>query len=184
MGSRSAYQPHKLIVPVLFGAGLTLEEVERLVAETFGRVDSRSDVMDFTFTRYYDKEMGRPIARVLYSIDQLVDPGELAELKIRSNGVEAGCAAPDGRRAINLDPGLLSLTRLILATTKPGAHRIPIGMGIHAEVTLLYQRGAFQPLQWTYPDFQSQVYHQWLQSVRRTYHESLKRLYPQVNWRL
>jgi len=184
MGSDSPYQPHKLVVPVLYGSRMSAQETDHLVAETFGPVDSRSPQIDFIFTHYYDTEMGRPITRVLYSVAELVDPAELAALKHRSNVVEGKTALADGRRVINLDPGLLSLSRFILATTKPSGHRIPIGQGMHAEITLLFQRGSFQPLEWTYPDFRSPAYQEWLLAVRRDYHRQLKALDPETNWRL
>ncbi len=56
-----------------------------------------------------------------------------------------------GDRTLNLDPGLLSLSRFALATTKDGSHRIPLRDGIYAEVTLVYERGGFHPLPWTVP---------------------------------
>ena len=158
MGSGRPYQPHKLIIPALFRSQTEIEEMDRLVADSFGSIDSRSEQIDFTFTHYYDAELGAPIVRVLYSISELVDPTELARFKHLSNDIEVETARSDGRRTINLDPGLLSLSRVILATTKPSAHRIPIGLSMHAEITLLYRRGRFQTLEWTYPDFKSEKY--------------------------
>jgi len=43
----------------------------------------------------------------------------------------------------------------VLATTKNYAHRIYLGGGIYAEVTLRYQGGTFRPWPWTYPDYAS-----------------------------
>ncbi len=184
VGSERPYQPHKLIIPVLCTSQTTIEEMDRLVTATFGSIDSRSEEIGFTFTHYYDAELGAPIVRVLYSTSELVDPTELARFKHLSDEVEAHTARPDGRRTLNLDPGLLSLSRIILATTKPGAHRIPIGLSIYAEVTLLYRRGRFEALEWTYPDFCSGAYDDWLLSVRHCYHEQLRTLDPDRNWRL
>ncbi len=184
VGSEHPYQPHKLIVPVLFTPQTEIEEMDRLVGDSFGSIDSRSELIDFTFTHYYDEELGSPIVRVLYSISELVDPTELARFKHLSNDAEAHAARPDGRRTINLDPGLLSLSRVILATTKPSAHRIPIGLSMYAEITLLYRHGRFEPLEWTYPDFRGNAYDDWLLSVRRRYHEQLRTLDPDINWRL
>ena len=184
MGSGRPYQPHKLIIPALLTSQTEIEEMDRLVADSFGSIDSRSEQIDFTFTHYYDAELGTPIVRVLYSISELVDPTELARFKHLSNDIEAETARSDGRRIINLDPGLLSLSRVILATTKPSAHRIPIGLSMHAEITLLYRRGRFQTLEWTYPDFSSHAYDDWFLSVRSRYHEQLKTLDPEINWRL
>ena len=184
VGSERSYQPHKLIIPALFTSQTKSGEMDRLVADLFGSIDSRSEQIDFTFTHYYDEELGVPIFRILYSIEDLVNPAELARFKHMSNSLEEQTARPDGRRTVNLDPGLLSLSRLILATTKSSAHRIPIGTNLHAEITLLFQHGGYRSLEWTYPDFRSDAYHDWLLSVRHRYHEQLREIDPEVNWRL
>ena len=62
------------------------------------------------------------------------------------------------RRRVNLDPGYVSLSKMVLATTKDYSHRIYLGQGIYAEVTLHYRHGAFHPWEWTYPDYASQRY--------------------------
>ena len=184
MGSQRDYQPHKPILSVLLTDATGQGHLDGLITETFGTFDSRSEPIDFTFTTYYDEELGTPITRLLYSLTELVAPTQLAQLKASSNSVEARTARPDGRRILNLDPGLLSLSRLILATTKASAHRIPIGMSMFAEITLLYRQGGYRPLEWTYPDFRSGAYDQWLLSVRGRYHEQLRELDPERSWRL
>jgi hypothetical protein len=178
------YQPHKLVVPALFTELTTLDELDRSVARLYGEIDSRTKPIPFTFTTYYDAEMGPPIHRVIYSFASLVAPDDLASFKHLSIALEARTARPDSRRILNLDPGLLSLSRLILATTKASGHRIPIGEGLWAEITLLFRRGRYEPLEWTYPDFRGDAYSDWLLSVRDTYHAQLRELDAEVNWRL
>ena len=53
-------------------------------------------------------------------------------------------------RPLNLDPGLLTLGKFMLATTKDQGHRIYLRDGIFAEVTLHYQAGTWEP--WPWPD--------------------------------
>lgn len=178
------YQPHKLIVATLFTDRTGEEDLDRFVSGLYGPIDARTSPIPFTFTTYYDAELEPPIHRVLFSIEELVDPSHLAEFKAASNALEARTARPDGRRTVNLDPGLLSLSRLILATTKASGHRIPIGDSLWAEITLLYRHGAYQPLEWTYPDFRSDAFTSWLLSVRSCYHGQLRELDPKRNWRL
>ena len=79
-------------------------------------------------------------------------------------------------RKINLDPGLLDLNRLVLATTKHAGHRIPLAEGIYAEITLHYRRGRFEPLPWTYPDYRSEEYQRILLELREIFHGQLKHL--------
>jgi hypothetical protein len=184
LGSRREYQPHKLILAVLVTPKTELARLDQLIADRFGDIEQRSDPFEFTFTSYYEDEMGPRLSRLLYSFRQLTDPTALAELKSMSNAVESETAGQDGGRSLNLDPGLLSLSRVILATTKASAHRVPIGLSMYAEITLLYRRGKYESLEWTYPDFRSDLYHEWLLAVRTRYHEQLRDLDPARNWRL
>jgi hypothetical protein len=178
------FQPHKLIVPGLAGPECSPASLVSRIADLFGPIDSQYGPVPFTFTDYYDEELGVPVTRILCSIRGLVDPSALAGLKQRAIDAEAHCARPDGRRTINLDPGLLSLSRLILATTKASGHRIPLTDGIHAEITLLFRHGRYEPLPWTYPDFQSDPYQEWLLAVRGQYAAQLRDLDPSRAWRL
>jgi hypothetical protein len=57
---------------------------------------------------------------------------------------------------LNIDPGLLSAERLVLATGKNYSHRIYLGQGIFGDLTLIYERGSFRPLAWTYPDYRQE----------------------------
>ena len=68
------------------------------------------------------------------------------------NEIEARFAG-DGRRQINMDPGFLNEERIILASGKNFTHRVYLRNGIYADLTLIYQKGAYQCLPWTYPDY-------------------------------
>jgi len=123
-------------------------------------------------THYYDEELGTPIQRKFLTFVRLIDPGELAAIKCFTNEVERFRARERGTqpdRPVNLDPGYLDAGRLVLATTKDRAHRIYLGQGIYAEVTLLYEKKAWQALPWTYPDYAAPTYHPFLTEARRAY---------------
>jgi len=168
MGQAKPFEPEKLVVGVLASRTTVSADVIAALAERFGPPDLVSDEMPFGFTDYYDAEMGGGIRRFFYSALRLTAPEDLAAVKLRTNALEASFAE-GGRRRVNLDPGLLSLGRLILASTKPGPHRIPLAQGIYAELTLVYERGGFRPLPWTYPDFRSAGYLTVLEAVRELY---------------
>jgi hypothetical protein len=92
-----------------------------------------------------------------------MDPERLAEIKRETNAWEQmyrDAAKATEPRPLNLDPGYLTSAKLVLATTKDRDHRIYLGQGIYAEVTLHYQRGrGWQPRDWTYADYRSAEYH-------------------------
>jgi hypothetical protein len=165
MGSPHAFAPEKLVVAVLSSepelGGKLLERLEQL----FGPSDWASPQLPFTYTHYYDREMGGPITRYFLSFRELVDPQRLARIKQTTNRLEEELRY-EGRRCVNLDPGLLSLSRFILASTKPSAHRVALAEGIYAEITLIFERGSFRPVEWTYPDYRSPEYLEILNRIR------------------
>ena len=124
--------------------------------------------MPFTFTDYYNPEMGEGIERFFISFSRLISPDALADAKTITNAIELD-EAVDGKRKINLDPGLISEASVILATTKNRAHRIAIGHNLYAEVTLIYQNHGFVSFPWTYADYRSDDVQTILIKMRKDY---------------
>ena len=172
MGGTRAFTAEKLVVGILTSRAERKDEISAGLSALWGPVDFSCEPFPFSFTDYYNDEMGVPIARFFLSFDRLVDPSRLAAIKVETNAMEERFRE-EGRRKVNLDPGLLALSRFTLATTKESAHRIPLAGGIYAEITLLYHKGGFQPLPWTYPDFRSDRYLAILNGVRARYKTQL-----------
>ena len=82
-----------------------------------------------------------------------INPGTLADIKIKTNEIEDFLSS-GGKRRINLDPGYLTLSKIVLASTKDYSHRIYLGKGIYAETTLIYKGGIYTPHLFTYRDYQ------------------------------
>jgi hypothetical protein len=173
MGRVDEFTPEKLTAGILTSRPELAGRITGRLSELFGPIDYQSPLLEFRFTSYYDEEMGRPIVRFFVSFERLVQPESLAAVKTATNALETEFAE-NGRRKVNIDPGLLTLSRFVLATTKENAHRIPLSDGIYADLTLLYRRKEFQPFEWTYPDFRSPGYHSILGKIREIYKEQLK----------
>jgi len=168
MGQIKEPKPVKLISS-MFTADLELLEVaHNKLSETFGPTDYESDLLPFDHTSYYAAEFGEGLMRKIVAFAELIDPGRLAEIKRLTNELEMGWAK-EGKRRINLDPGYVSLAKLVLATTKPRGHRIALAPGLWAELTLWYHQGAFRPLPWTYPDWAGEELTGLLTRLRRRY---------------
>jgi len=148
MGQIKRPLPVKLIVPMLSAHAELFDVAGQTLAARFGPPDFTSARMPFNHTQYYAEEFGAVLERGFVSFERLIDPGELAEVKVYTNELEAGWSA-EGRRRINLDPGYLSPGKLVLATTKDQAHRLYLGHGIYGEVTLAYRDKDFRPWPWT-----------------------------------
>ncbi len=175
MGQINAFIPQKLVVCTLLSREDFLPSLREELARRFGPMDYESSPLPFDFTQYYEEEMGKGLLRCFFSFRDLVDPSTLADIKICTNKMEESFAV-EGKRKVNLDPGLLALSRFVLATTKDNAHRIALKNGIYGELTLLYAKKDFQLLPWTYPDYATRRYRDILLHIRGLYSENLKSL--------
>lgn len=161
----SLFSPQAELIPD------TIRELETC----FGPAEWVSGEMLFDRTRYYEREMGWPLSRRFVSFRTLIRPDEIVEVKVRTNAVEKRHLR-EGRRGINIDPGYVSLERVVLATGKNYTHRIYLRRGIYADLTLLFRRGTFEALKWTYPDYGAPEMILLFNDLRRRYKEQLRGL--------
>jgi hypothetical protein len=185
-------QPAKLISGALTRFPEALREIETLLVKDFGPLDLISPVFSFTQTDYYQATMGTDIKRQFFAFHDLISPDQLSSIKVRTNQLESfiACLRPDVhrdrqarkcvyegiQRPVNIDPGYVTAAKLILATTKDYTHRIYLGQGIYAEVTLHYAEGNYQAWPWTYPDYQTKEYLDFFRQVRQIYLNQIKSL--------
>jgi hypothetical protein len=170
-------KPVKLIIGILAANEAALAEAVKAISKSFGVIDLTSDIWPFTQTDYYKDQTGENILRQFVSIERLIDPGKLAKIKLKTNKVEQKLAAELNIglcRPVNLDPGVIELSKLVLATTKNYSHRIYIGKKMYAEVTLIFDKGLWKPFDYTYPDYRQQSYFDFFEKVRTRLVEQLK----------
>lgn len=170
MGAIYEFEKEKLIIGVIYHEKEILDRALEILTAEFGEIDDVSEEFSFSseFSTYYDDEIGGEGFRRIYSFKETVDPTRQADIKTRTNEIEAGFSV-DGKRRINLDPGFINHGRLLLATTKATGFRIPLKDGIYTELTLYWARGGWQKLPWTYRDYQSERVQKFITKVRRNY---------------
>lgn len=170
MGALFEFEKEKLIIGVIYHDRSVLDKAMEILVSEFGEIDSCSEEFSFSseFSAYYDGELGGEGLRRIYSFKALVDPDRQADIKTRTNEIEAEFSV-DGKRKINLDPGFINHGRLLLATTKETGFRIPLKNGIYTELTLYWARGGWQRLPWTYRDYQSERVQRFITEVRKNY---------------
>lgn len=178
-------KPVKLIIGILAADSQCLHSAVETIDDKFGGMDFTSNIWPFDQTDYYKDETGSHILRQFVSIERLIDPGKLAGIKHKTNRLEQKLAARLSLplpRPVNLDPGIIEPSKLILATTKNYSHRIYIGKRMYAEVTLVFDKGSWRPLAYTYPDYRQQCYFEFFEKVRSRLLEQLKLKAP-ANWK-
>ncbi len=146
--------------------------VKSLMQDYFGIIDYESKVIPFDFTTYYNEEMGEPLFRKFVAFKNLKESEVFPQIKIRCIEIEKESAIR-GKRVVNIDPGYITLAKLVLFTTKDFYHRLHIEKGVYAEVTLKYVKGHFEYFEWTYPDYRSDIYQNIFLKIRSIYKNQL-----------
>lgn len=147
-------QPKKalLLVAALCADSAVYDEACTMLEGMYGPVIMESPAMPWDYSEYYGDEMGDRLFRRFLFFETLIDEGMLAGVKVATNELEHHFAV-DGKRRINLDPGYVTQAKVVLASTKDYSHRMYIGQGIYAEVTLMYTKKQLQKGFFTYSDY-------------------------------
>lgn len=164
----------KLFCAIMCAKDMDTEKVIKALTNEFGKIESASGLFDFDYTDYYNVEFGNNLQKMLIVFEQIVKQDSLAEIKNKTNSIEQSYRSKDGSRKFNIDPGLILPSRLILASTKDFSHRIYIGKGIYAEVTLMFSKKGVKHLEWTYPDYKDVNISDFLLKIRKDYIKRLR----------
>ncbi len=165
--------PVKLIFSIFAPAARIINDTISRLSALYGTPDFVSDQVAFDYTEYYHSEMGTALVRRFLSMEKLIRPEILPDIKLATNEIENESAV-SGRRLVNIDPGYLSQAHLILATGKGYTHRPYLRDGIYADLTLIYQGKKFCSLPWTYPDYADEQQLAMLSVIRARYLLQLK----------
>ncbi|MBU1864135.1 MAG: DUF4416 family protein [Candidatus Omnitrophica bacterium] len=169
-------RPNKvlLIMGLLYTDEKIAQKTEEIVQKKFGPLLSTNLLYSFHHTDYYTDELGNDIKRKYCSFKKMIKPETLAAIKVITNAIEKKFSRK-GKRRVNIDPGYVDLSKLVLASTKDFSHRIYLGKGIFAEITLLFKKGSYTLLPWTYPDYREEETIRYFNTVRNTYHTMIKK---------
>ena len=165
--------PVKLIFSVFASTGAGINETISLLTGQYGEPDFISNEVPFDYTSYYCAEMGENLVRRFLSMEKLIYPDSLPDVKLATNDIENKFASGE-KRLVNIDPGYLSQAHLILATGKGYSHRPYLRDGIYADLTLIYQNKKFRSLPWTYPDYADEKQLLMFDKIRTKYLLQLK----------
>ena len=145
-----------------------LEQAKKLLIEKYGDIDYISESFSFAVSDYYQPEMGWPIYRLFYSFEKLINPKDIAKIKIECNSIEDQLAIED-KRKVNIDPGYLDYDKMVLASAKYNGQKIYLDYGIYADLTLRYEKGNFYPYPWSFPDFKEERYNKTFLRIRENF---------------
>jgi hypothetical protein len=177
MGQPTPHRPALLVLAAFSRHGEALDWARRRAVEAWGDVALESPIFDFQQTDYYEASMGTGLRKVFFAFTELLEPAELVAVKLQTNRWEqqyAALARHTEPRPLNLDPGYLTLGKLVLASTKDFTHRVYLDQGIYAEITLFFRRHRWQHHEWTFPDYRRQDYQAFFNTARDYLHGRLR----------
>jgi hypothetical protein len=148
-----------LLIGALFPEEDTYLKALGCLEECFGEAVMESPAIQWDFSEHYKQELGEPIYRRFIFFRKLIDQDQLSSAKLKTCEIE-NTLSLDGKRTINIDPGYLTVAKLVLASTKDYSHRIYLTGGIFAEVTLSYSKDKqhYVPFAYTYKDYCDERY--------------------------
>ena len=74
MGKINLPPKAKLIVGLLWGKATSLDRAKGFLTKEFGAIQDQSDPWEFTYTDYYQKELGGAIQRRFVSFSHFIEP--------------------------------------------------------------------------------------------------------------
>lgn len=160
--------PVKYLIAALYRRDAFPDPVERALRERWGAIDLRGEEHPFDLTDYYREEMGEGLVRRILSFERLLPPTELVAMKLACNDIEDATAS-DGKRSVNLDCGYLDHHKVVLASCKGAGHKLYLDRGIWGDMTCRWQKGAYRPFEWSFPDFKEERYRKELAAIRERY---------------
>ncbi len=152
-------------------------EVERILQKEYSPIIERSATIPFTQTDYYEREMGAGLLRRWVAVEFMLDPDQLAAVKLHTNRIERlwtiESNGSEAHRQVNIDPGYLDLARVVLASCKDRDHRLFLRSGVYGEVTMSYKTAAksYQPFPWTYADYRTEEAQEFFLKLRSTHRQ-------------
>lgn len=169
MGKISEPSPAAFIAGITYADEDKIADILEILSDAFGAQEIKSPVFDFDMTDYYTREMGENLKKFFYCFRDPIKLEMLPDIKLFTNETEIKFSSGNMgnlRRTVNIDPGYITLSKLVLASTKDYSHRIFIGKGIYAETTLRFIKGTFIPLETTYPDYKTPLAIHFFNTVR------------------
>lgn len=173
MGKAPPPEKVKLIVGLISNNTALFDKIKSILEKRLKNpADFESPVLAFVHTDYYNEEMGTGLKRKFLSFKRIVPIENIAKIKLLADKIEKKNSTNE-KRNINIDPGYVDLSKLVLFSTKDYSHRIHVGKGIFAEVTLFYKDKKFRAWPWTYPDYKTDAYISVFNTIREIYKKDL-----------
>lgn len=145
----------RLFVSVIHSSMDAMAESLNALEKRFGLVQYETMEIECADKTTYREEMGDNLIRRLFSFERPIDRDRLPTIKAVCTKVEGQFADKvDGYpfRTVNIDPGILTPSNIIIASHREYNHSVCLEDGVFAELVLVWGKEGFVRLPWTNAD--------------------------------
>jgi hypothetical protein len=123
-----------------------------VLEEEYGQVFESCPEYDFSFTDYYEQEFGKNLKKRIVVFEKDVSKEDLAAIREKTGEIEKELSL-GGKRTVNIDPGYISSSELVLATKKFRQFKEDIGGGVYAHKVLEFKGDDVVMFKHTFADY-------------------------------
>ncbi len=145
---------NNLFIALMYGSVKKKDKaIEKLTAK-FGKINYYSEEYPFNFTDYYEREFGKDLKKQLFIFNKAIEKNDLIDIRNTTEEIEQSFSE-NGNRTINIDPGYISETGLVLATKKEKPWKELLGQGIYAHKIMECKEKQIVTFNHTFADYRS-----------------------------
>ncbi len=133
-----------------------LKIVENHLKKFYGEFVIETKPFELPYSKYYFEEMGSPLFKKFVATNFLTEHIHLSGIKKHCMFIEDKYREK-GKRTVNIDPILLDMEKVLVATKKYRGNRIQIEKDLYLEIELWYHDKQFKPFLWTYIDYNQHI---------------------------
>lgn len=146
----------KLFFGVMFYDKDLLDKAINALVKEYGVVEKESFEYDFVkYTSYYEEEMGKKIIKKFLIFKKEIDEEGLVSVKKFITSIEEKYS-DSGKRRINIDPGYVSSSKVVLASFKKKDFKKDLGEGVYAHEVLTLKDGKVKHYWHTFKDYREE----------------------------
>ena len=142
----------KLFMAIMYSDPKVYEEVIGILKKEYGDIDFEDEEYDFDFTDYYLVEFGAKPKKRFVLFKKKIDSGDIVQIKLNTIETENQLKV-EGKRMINIDPGYITDSEVVVPSTKPLPHRTYAGRGIVLDKQLGFENGKVITFRHTFADY-------------------------------
>ncbi len=143
---------NNLLFAIMYSKKEILDKTTHILEEKFGEIKTKSEEYDFNFTDYYEGEFGTNLKKIFIIFEKPIEKQDLITIRERTGEIEQELSK-NNKRSVNIDPGHISRSELILATKKGKNWKEPLSNEIYAHKLLEFKDNEVISFYHTFTDY-------------------------------